>query len=211
MPLALDIKAFKRDNMKKGGDMRRFALLVIGLFTLMGCKKEFKQMEYAKAQKNIMVIETDFGTIKIALFKDDAPKNVANVMKLAKEGFYNGTTFHRVVKNFVIQGGDPLSKDTIPENDGTGGPGYYVVDELSQKLKFLEGTVGMANAGPNTNGSQFFICCGPAAHLDGKYTVIGQVIEGMDVVHKIENVKTDARDRPIENVVMKKVYIIENK
>ena len=191
--------------------MRRFALLVIGLFTLMGCKKEFNQMEYAKAQKNIMVIETDFGTIKIALFKNDAPKNVANVMKLAKEGFYNGTTFHRVVKNFVIQGGDPLSKDTIPENDGTGGPGYYVVDELSQKLKFLEGTVGMANAGPNTNGSQFFICCNPAAHLDGKYTVIGQVIEGMDVVHKIENVKTGARDRPIENVVMKKVYIIENK
>ena len=189
--------------------MGRLSLLFIPLLALVGCKREFNQMEFAKAQREIMVIETDFGTIRIALFKKDAPKNVANVIKLAKEGFYDGTTFHRVVKNFVIQGGDPLSKDTIPENDGTGGPGYFVVDEISQKLKFLEGTVGMANAGPNTNGSQFFICCNPVPHLDGKYTIIGQVIDGMDVVKKIENVETDARDRPIKSVVMKRVYILE--
>jgi cyclophilin family peptidyl-prolyl cis-trans isomerase len=174
---------------------------------LLGCEMKFDQFKYASKQKNILVIDSDMGVIKIALFYNDAPKNVSNIIKLANEGFYNGTTFHRVVPNFVIQGGDPNSKDEDPENDGYGGPGYYIEDEISKKLKFLEGTVGMANAGPNTNGSQFFICINPQPRLDGKYTIIGQVIEGMDVVRKIEKMERDENDRPYISVRMNKVFM----
>lgn len=168
------------------------------------------QVEKAKKSDDIVVIEMDFGEIEFGLFHDAAPLNVENIVKLVKKDFYNGTTFHRVVPDFVIQGGDPLTKDKNPANDGTGGPGYYIKDEYSKELKHLKGTVALAKAADDRNGSQFYICLAKQNFLDGKYTIVGQVIKGMDVVQKIAKVKTDKRnDRPIENVTMKKVYMKE--
>lgn len=156
-----------------------------------------------------LIIEVkNFGKIKIELYKDDAPKNVANIVKLAKEGFYNGLKFHRVIPGFVIQGGDP-------KGDGTGGPGYTIDAEISPKLKHLKGTVAMARLPDQINpqrassGSQFYICLEPQPRLDGAYTIIGQVVEGMEVVDKIGQVKTDARDMPAQDVIMEKVSIME--
>lgn len=160
--------------------------------------------------KERMVIKVkDFGTIKIELFAQEAPKNVANIVKLAKSGFYDGTKFHRVVSNFVIQGGDP-------KGDGTGGPGYTVEAEISPNLKHLKGTVAMARLPDQVNptkassGSQFYICLAPAPHLDGQYTIIGRVIEGMDVVDAIGKEKTGPRDMPLKDVIMEKVTIEED-
>jgi cyclophilin family peptidyl-prolyl cis-trans isomerase len=166
------------------------------------------QVEKATQSDYIVVIETDLGEIEFGLFGDVAPENVENIVKLVKKDFYNGTTFHRVVPDFVIQGGDPLTKDDNPANDGTGGPGYYLKDEYSKDVKHLEGTVALAKAADNQNGSQFYICLKAVPFLDGRYTIVGQVIKGMDVAHKIEKVKTQ-RERPIENVTMKKVYMKE--
>ncbi|MBN1695107.1 peptidylprolyl isomerase [candidate division WOR-3 bacterium] len=167
------------------------------------------QVEKAEKSDYIVVIETDFGTIEFGLFPDAASLNVDNIVKLVNQEFYNGTTFHRVVPDFVIQGGDPLTKDNNPANDGTGGPGYYLNDEYSKELKHLKGTVALAKAADDRNGSQFYICLKTLDFLDGKYTIVGQVINGMDVVEKIAQVKTDKNDRPIENVTMKKVYMKE--
>jgi len=144
----------------------------------------------------------DFGDIVIKLYPEHAPKNVANIVKLTKKGFYDGLTFHRVIKGFVIQGG-------CPKGDGTGDPGYEIEDEISPTLKHLKGTVAMANRGPNTNGCQFYICLAPQPRLDGGYTIIGKVVEGMDVVEKIGDVKTGYMDRPVTKVVMEKVWIEE--
>ncbi len=188
--------------------MRKFlviAFLLLASFSLYA----IDQVEKANQSEDIVVIETDFGEIEFALFPDIAPLNVENIVKLVKKDFYNGTTFHRVVPDFVIQGGDPLTKDNNPANDGTGGPGYYLKDEYSEEVKHLEGTVALAKARDNQNGSQFYICLKAVPFLDGKYTIVGQVIKGMDVAHKIEKVKTDRNDRPIENVTMKKVYMKE--
>jgi cyclophilin family peptidyl-prolyl cis-trans isomerase len=134
-------------------------------------------------------MQTTEGPITLELFDQDAPKTVANFRKLAGEGFYDGLTFHRVIKDFMIQGG-------CPEGTGTGGPGYTFEDEINAH-KILRGTLAMANAGPDTNGSQFFIVTAAACPwLDGKHTVFGQVTEGQDVVDKLEGVETDAADRP---------------
>ncbi len=166
------------------------------------------QEEKAKQSDDIVIIETNLGEIQLGLFRDEAPVNVENIVKLVEKGFYDGTTFHRVIPGFVIQGGDPNSKDNNPSNDGYGGPGYYVKDEISKDLKHSEGTVALAKAADDQNGSQFYICLGRLNALDGKYTIVGQVIKGMDVAQKIAKVKTDKRnDRPIENVTMKKVYM----
>ncbi len=167
------------------------------------------QMEYAKTQKDIVVIETDFGNIEFALFIDIAPKNGKNIIKLVGEGFYNGVTFHRVIPDFVIQGGDPNTRDDDPSNDGYGGPGYYIKDEITQDLQHLTGTVAMAKAKPDENGSQLYICLERLKSLDGKYTIIGQVISGMETVNKIALVETDRNDRPLKNVVMNKVHMKE--
>ena len=171
---------------------------------------------------NIAVIETDKGSIKLELYANDAPKTVENFVKLANESFYDETKFHRVISEFMIQGGDPLSKDNDPSNDGTGGPGYKFEDEMNpialgldeNTIKLYEsqgyeydynlnshkvdvGSLAMANSGPNTNGSQFFIVTEEDQHyLNGKHTVFGRVIEGMDVVRSIE-----------QGDVMEKIYI----
>jgi cyclophilin family peptidyl-prolyl cis-trans isomerase len=162
--------------------------------------------------EEVGVIETNLGTIVVRFFDQDAPKTVANFKKLAREGFYNGTTFHRIVPRFVIQGGDPNSKDSDRSNDGQGGPGYTIPAEI--KRLHTRGALATARLGDQVNpkrdssGSQFFICLTDLPSLDrGGYTVFGEVIEGMDVVDKIAAVKTDARDNPVDPVVMKKVTV----
>ena len=136
---------------------------------------------------------TTEGEITFELFDEDAPKTVQNFKDLAGKGFYDGLLFHRVIKDFMIQGG-------CPQGTGTGGPGYQFEDEFNQH-KVVRGALAMANAGPNTNGSQFFIVTTDAAPwLDGKHTVFGQVTAGMDVVDAIEGTQTDGRDRPVEPV-----------
>jgi peptidyl-prolyl cis-trans isomerase B (cyclophilin B) len=135
---------------------------------------------------------TNDGPITIELFDEDAPQTVANFKKLAGDGFYDGLIFHRVIKDFMIQGG-------CPQGTGTGGPGYTFEDEFNDH-KIARGALAMANAGPNTNGSQFFIVTTPEAPwLDGKHTVFGRIVDGMDVVDKIEARETDARDKPVQD------------
>ncbi len=138
---------------------------------------------------------TSEGPIVFELFDDAAPKTVANFKKLAGDGFYDGLIFHRIIDDFMIQGG-------CPEGTGTGGPGYTFEDEFNDH-KVVKGALAMANAGPNTNGSQFFIVTTPEAPwLDGKHTVFGQVKEGQDVVDKIGATQTDGRDRPVEPITI---------
>ena len=143
---------------------------------------------------------TTRGAIAVELFDDDAPKTVANFKKLAGDGFYDGVIFHRVIPDFMIQGGDPTGT-------GSGGPGYTFEDEFNDH-KVERGALAMANAGPNTNGSQFFIVTTDAAPwLDGKHTVFGEITSGMDVVDKIERLPTDHRDRPREDAKMESVQV----
>ena len=143
---------------------------------------------------------TNHGDIVIELFDDDAPKTVQNFKDLAGKGFYDGLSFHRIIKDFMIQGG-------CPQGTGTGGPGYTFEDEFNQH-KVVRGALAMANAGPNTNGSQFFIVTTPEAPwLDGKHTVFGRVTDGMDVVDTIESQATDARDKPRDEVRIERVEL----
>jgi len=145
-------------------------------------------------------LHTNHGPIEVELFDDDAPKTVDNFVKLARDGFYDGVTFHRVIPDFMIQGGDPTGS-------GTGGPGYTFEDEFNDH-KVVRGALAMANAGPNTNGSQFFVVTAEATPwLDGKHTVFGQVTQGMDVVDKISSVDTDSNDKPREPVVIERVEL----
>jgi cyclophilin family peptidyl-prolyl cis-trans isomerase len=142
------------------------------------------------------------GTMKIELFADKAPKTVANFVSLAKKGFYDNLTFHRVIKEFMIQGGDP-------KGDGSGGPGYMIKDEFDKDLRHdKKGILSMANAGPDTGGSQFFITLIPTPWLDDKHSVFGQVIEGLDVLEAIGKVKTGMNDKPIEPVTIESIKII---
>ena len=197
-------------------------LLIVGF---VGCKKENKQensqtgigeseamadttksksavdtTEKIVREKNpILVIETGFGNIELELFWKETPKTALNFLRLVHKGFYDGLTFHRIVPNFVIQGGDP-------EGTGGGGPGYTIPFEKAD-TKHLRGSLGMARApDPNSAGSQFYICLKNLPSLDGKYVVFGKVIKGIDVVDKIAAVKTGPNDSPLEKVVMKKVY-----
>ena len=145
-------------------------------------------------------LHTNLGAIEFELFDEDAPKTVENFRKLAADGFYDGVVFHRIIKDFMIQGGDP-------QGTGTGGPGYAFEDEINQH-KIVRGALAMANAGPNTNGSQFFIVTTAAAPwLDGKHTVFGQVTSGMDVVDALEGLPTDGRDRPQEPALIERVEL----
>jgi peptidylprolyl isomerase len=154
------------------------------------------------------ILHTSMGDITIKLSPETTPNTVENFTKLAKSGFYDGTKFHRVIKDFMNQGGDPLSKDDSQmARWGTGGPGYQFADEITGSNNNAVGSISMANAGPNTNGSQFFINVADNSFLNTKHTVFGNVVEGMDVVMAINNVKTAPGDRPIEPVIIKSITI----
>ncbi|OGY50969.1 MAG: hypothetical protein A3J59_00535 [Candidatus Buchananbacteria bacterium RIFCSPHIGHO2_02_FULL_56_16] len=153
-------------------------------------------------------ITTSAGAITLELFASDAPATVNNFITLAQSGFYNGTKFHRVMQDFMIQAGDPLSKDNrLKARWGTGGPGYEFADEINRH-KLVRGSLAMANAGPDTNGSQFFIVTKESTPwLDGKHTNFGRVTAGMDVVLAIEASPTDAQDRPIKDIIIEKIEL----
>src|SRR3989344_1263181 len=153
------------------------------------------------------VLKTNFGDIALELFSADAPKTVENFIKLSKSGFYSGTKFHRVIKGFMIQGGDPNSKDDDWSDDGMSGPGYKFEDEINSH-KLVRGTLAMANAGANTNGSHFFVITAESTPwLDGKHTAFGKVLSGLDIVDKIESVKVNENDHPIDDVVINSIEI----
>lgn len=154
------------------------------------------------------IIKTSMGDVTVN-FYTESPKTVANFVKLAEEGFYDGTRFHRVIKDFMVQAGDPLSKDTgAKDRWGTGGPGYVFGDEINTH-KLVRGSLAMANAGPNTNGSQFFIVTlDQTPWLDGKHTNFGTVISGMEVIDQIEGSQTDSRDRPVQDVIIESIEIV---
>jgi cyclophilin family peptidyl-prolyl cis-trans isomerase len=157
-----------------------------------------------KTNNNIMKVETNMGTFKIKLYPEEAPKTVAHIKELVAKGFYDGIIFHRIIAGFVIQGGDPTGT-------GTGGSGKSIPDEFNNNLKHnKKGMVAMANSGrPNSQDSQFYITLAPLDFLDGKYTVFGEVTEGMDVITNIGNVQTAQGDRPVNDVKMTKVTLEE--
>jgi peptidyl-prolyl cis-trans isomerase B (cyclophilin B) len=202
----------------KNGNLRIYilviaAVIVVAVVYLLSAKKTDNNMQNDEitvgGEKTLVVMKTNLGDIKIELFGEDAPNTVNNFKRLAESGFYNGTKFHRVIKDFMIQGGDPNSKSDDLSTHGMGGPGYAFDDEINQH-KIVRGALAMANSGPNTNGSQFFIVTAEAAPwLDGIHTVFGMVIEGMDVVDKIENVEKNANDHPLEDVVVKAIEVVK--
>lgn len=160
--------------------------------------------EYSQA-----IIKTNFGDVKVKFYSDDSPKTVNNFLNLAEMGFYDDTKFHRVMQDFMIQGGDPNSKDDDWSNDGTGGPGYKFADEFNSH-KLVKGSLAMANSGPNTNGSQFFIVIKEATSwLDGMHTNFGYVVSGIDIVEKIEAVETNNRDHPLKDVIIESIELIK--
>jgi peptidylprolyl isomerase len=158
-------------------------------------------------QNPMVTFVTNKGDITFELFLDTMPVTVGNFMKLAESGFYDTTKFHRVIQGFMIQGGDPNSKGSDTSTYGRGGPGYTIKDEFAPGLSNARGTIAMANAGPNTGGSQFFINLVPNTYLDPKHPVFGKVVAGMDIVDQIALVAKDARDVPVEPVILEKVAV----
>ena len=194
-----------------------FAALMFTFYSVHGFADENTSSKSKKGKKQMIAIfETNQGTFKVKLFSKEAPKTVENFVGLAtgtkewtdpasgqkvKRPFYDGLKFHRTIPNFMIQGGDP-------KGNGTGGPGYTFKDEFGKGLTHSKpGMLSMANAGPDTNGSQFFVTVAPVTYLDHKHAIFGEVIDGMDVVNKISTVKTGANDRPVEDVVIKSLKI----
>ena len=191
--------------------VKRILVLAItaGLVLTVGCASGNKApvqegaSDQAKAttKNRVAKFETSKGDFKVELFEDKAPITTKNFIDLATKNFYNGVIFHRVISDFMIQGGDPTGT-------GTGGPGYNIKDEFNPALKHdAPGILSMANAGPNTGGSQFFITLAPTPWLNNKHAVFGKVSEGLDVVKAIGNVKTGPGDKPVEDVVIKKITI----
>ncbi|MDD4902523.1 MAG: peptidylprolyl isomerase [Patescibacteria group bacterium] len=155
------------------------------------------------------ILKTNLGDIQVEFYGVESPNTVTNFIKLAQKGFYNGTKFHRVIPDFMIQGGDPNSKDDDWSNDGTGGPGYQFDDEFNDQ-PLVRGSLAMANSGPDTNGSQFFIVTAAATPwLDGKHTNFGQVTKGMDVVTKIENLPRNENDHPTTDAIIKSITLVK--
>lgn len=164
----------------------------------------------AEEQKKITgaIFHTNKGDFSVVFFDGDAPNTVANFIKLAKSGFYDGTKFHRVIQGFMIQGGDPFSKDdTKKEYWGRGGPGYTFADEIGPNNHNVAGSIAMANSGPNTNGSQFFVNVNNNTSLDPKHTVFGKVVDGVDVVLAIAGTPTGEADRPVDPVVITSITL----
>jgi peptidyl-prolyl cis-trans isomerase B (cyclophilin B) len=188
------------------------ALLVLAVLFLAGNSgaffenaryRTFSKQEIQTMEQTTATIETKFGEINLKFFPEVAPNHVNSFIELARDGFYDGTTFHRIVPGFVIQGGDPNTKSDDRSRHGMGGPGFTLKAEFS-KLPHKRGSVSMARAAnPDSAGSQFFICVADAPFLDGEYTIFGEVVEGMDVVDKIVSQPKDQRDNPIERVEMK--------
>lgn len=179
--------------------MKRVILtLVIAAFLFMGCKEN----KEAANMHAIVSLETNMGEIRLELYDDTMPVTAGNFKKLVSEGFYDGIIFHRVIKDFMIQGGDPLG-------NGMGGPGYVIKDEFTKNNRNDRGTISMANAGPNTGGSQFFINVNNNNFLDAKHPVFGKVVKGMEVVDAISNVKTDSQDKPLDDVIIRKASIVK--
>jgi peptidyl-prolyl cis-trans isomerase B (cyclophilin B) len=171
-------------------------------------QKTFTKEEIKKMAETRAFIETKFGNIELRLFPDVAPGHVNNFIELAKKGFYDGTTFHRVIPGFMIQGGDPNSKDPDKTKHGMGGPGYAIRAEFNEK-PHKRGILSMARAAnPDSAGSQFFICVADAPFLDRQYTVFGEVVSGIEVADKIVNQPKDKRDNPLEKIEMK-IKVIE--
>lgn len=164
--------------------------------------KTFKKKEIEMMKETKAVIKTRLGDISINFFPEVAPNHVKNFIELAEKGFYNGTVFHRVIPGFMIQGGDPNSRDQDRNSHGMGGPGYSVKAEFSKK-SHKRGILSMArSAHPDSAGSQFFICVSDAPHLDGQYTVFGEVTSGLDTIDKIVSQQRDRRDNPLERIEM---------
>jgi peptidyl-prolyl cis-trans isomerase B (cyclophilin B) len=173
-------------------------------------EEEQSQLVELTKQYDSALIKTNLGDIKVKFYGDVSPITVNNFMNLAAKGFYDGTKFHRVIKDFMIQGGDPNSKNDDWSTHGSGGPGYKFQDEFNSH-KLIKGSLAMANSGPNTNGSQFFIVTADSASwLDGKHTNFGEVVEGMDTVLKIETVKVNENDHPIEDVVINNIELLNS-
>lgn len=199
------------------------AVLLLGIFNLIGCSgktmqaednkntesTEVKEQDKNESNKNLPIVTMkikDYGTIELELYPETAPNTVNNFISLADKGFYNGLKFHRVIKGFMIQGGDP-------EGNGTGGPGYSIAGEFTSNghangLKHTKGVISMARSqNPDSAGSQFFIMSGDAPHLDGDYAAFGMVTSGLDVVEKIENVDTNSNDAPKKDVIIESVTV----
>ncbi len=189
--------------------------ILVGMFTVtpgiaQQAPKKFTAQEIKKMSMTKAIIETKFGNITLKFFPDVAPGHVNNFIDLAKKGFYDGTTFHRVIPGFMIQGGDPNSKNPDKSTHGMGGPGYTIKAEFNEK-PHKRGTLSMARAAnPDSAGSQFFICVKDSGFLDRQYTVFGEVESGMDVVDKIVSQPRDSRDNPNDRIEMK-VKIVEGK
>ena len=201
-----------------------FLIMVIlggSSFSQEGSKVQTQQSAQAKGKAapvakpateadEVAIMDTNYGTFVLEFFPKDAPNHVRNFKKLARSGFYDGTKFHRVIKGFMIQGGDPLTKDNDPRNDGTGDPGYTINAEFNAR-KHLKGTLSMARtASPNSAGSQFFVCLADKPGLDWQYTVFGQVLKGIEVVDAIGNVAVTGPEpsTPVKPVILKKVTIM---
>ena len=183
----------------------RGAAVVVCAILLFSCAT-LRQEEKTKKRRPVAVIETNMGTIEVRLFADKAPRTCENFILLARRGYYNGVTFHRVIDNFMIQGGDP----TGTGRGGESAWGGTFEDEFDPSLRHdRPGILSMANAGPGTNGSQFFITLAPTPWLDNHHTVFGEVIRGMDVVRRIGKVKTGPGNRPLRDVVIESVTIEE--
>lgn len=168
------------------------------------------QLENLVKEYSKVILKTNLGDITIKLYSDDSPATVNNFLNLSKSGFYDKTKFHRIIKDFMIQGGDPLSKDDSMINRwGSGGPGYKFKDEFN-KHKLVKGSFAMANSGPDTNGSQFFIVTAAStAWLDGKHTNFGKITDGIEIVEKIEKFETDELDRPKNSIFIKSIELIK--
>lgn len=207
--------------------MQKIFIPLLFIIFLAGCSSNQKVYTYSEPKNNSnnmttpsqinqnlvneysgAILVTNFGNIELEFYKE-SPITVSNFLTLAQSGFYNGTLFHRVIKDFMIQGGDPNSKDPDKSIHGTGGPDYRFADEFNDH-KLVKGSLAMANAGADTNGSQFFIVTADSTPwLDGKHTNFGKVVKGMDVVEKIENVKVDANDHPIEDIKIESIELIK--
>ena len=190
--------------------MKHYLLIVLALILISGCAQERGGENMKNTGVNRFAnFETSMGNFKAELFDDKAPITAGNFVQLAQQGFYDGTKFHRVIDGFMVQSGDPLTKDDSKQDRwGTGDPGYKIPDEFGEGLKHNSvGMLSMANSGPNTGGSQFFITVAPTPWLDGKHAIFGRVVQGYDVVEKISKAKVDENDRPLKPIAVKKITI----